>query len=62
MPSMPSREPSTRSFATEKIADTAANLARVMGYRVEIGKKQGVWNVTAHWTPEVDVRFKERFG
>jgi hypothetical protein len=58
---MTSRTSTTRSFETEKIAEAAANLARVMGYDVKTEEKKGTWYVTVTWTPEVDRRFKERF-
>lgn len=59
---MPSKNPSTREFPTEQIAESAANLARVMGYAVTIEKKDDIWQVAAVWTPQVEARFKERFG
>ncbi len=52
---------STREFSTKGIAESAADLARVMGYEPVIVTKvhNGLWTVTATHTPEADKRFKD---
>ena len=51
----------TRHFETEAIAESAANLARVMGYKVKIYKvNDNLWLVCAKHTPQVDINFQNR--
>ncbi len=52
---------SMREFSTKDVAESAANMARIMGYEPVIVTKvhNGLWTVAATHTPEVDKRFKD---